>query len=960
MLSTKTCKILTVLCLAVCLSSVAYAQKVAAVKGHASSAVGTMVAVYATEVITYGAGAADISAMWPDLDSFDMIWLGFPNNNAGVFDTFTANAEAFQAWLDRGGKFVATTASSNIQQVYELMPGTVATQNQHRSFEAAHVVDPSHPIVTMPNDISDDAYYDAWAWTSGDIYLAYDGYDVIASETNGDPTWIVHKSMPIVLTTIQPTWSGHPHPEMVQNIFEYLVNFVGRENASGPSPEDQLGDTARDSELSWNAGPVAGSHNVYFGTSFDDVNDATAASPVNVSAGQTDTSFDPGRLDFGQTYYWRIDEVNASPDKTVFKGRVWSFTVEPIAYPVTGITAAASSTFGVSGPEKTIDGSGLVDDLHGVDAADMWISAGVPATIEYAFDRAYKLHELWIWNSNQLIEAFVGFGAKDVVIEHSLDGENWTVLDGVGPLAQASGLGGYAANNTIDFGGAVAQHVRLTVNSVQGIAPQASLSEVRFYYIPTLATRPSPASGTTDVSPDVPLAWGRDGREAGSHDVYVGTDSNNLSLAGSISASSFDTLAVDLQLGQTYFWRVDEVNEAMDPSTWTGDIWSFRTVDAIAVDDMESYKDEEFFEIWATWVDGFDDPSNGSLVGGITGTPETEIVNGGSQSLPLTFGEGGAAVSETTRTFDAPMDWTRHGIKSLSLLVFGTTGNSGQLYLKINNTRVDGGPDISQPGWQAWIIDLSTVGGDVQNVTSLTIGVDGANASGTVYIDEIRLYPKAAEWVTPTAPDSANLLAHYTFDGDVTDSSGNGHHGEANGDPVYGDGIDGQALQFDGVDDYVNVVLDIPENGSATSFWFKTTNPDCGLYAVVQNPLGDGGHDRHIFLVNGNVRIRLWNTEILTARGLDVADGQWHHVVHTYGDAIGGQKVYVDGLLLASGTKAQSDFDWQERVHFGFSNDAASDYLEGMLDDARIYDRAVTQAEAAWLAGKADPVVVPF
>ena len=48
MLSTKTCKILTVLCLAVCLSSVAYAQKVAAVKGHASSAVGTMVAVYAT------------------------------------------------------------------------------------------------------------------------------------------------------------------------------------------------------------------------------------------------------------------------------------------------------------------------------------------------------------------------------------------------------------------------------------------------------------------------------------------------------------------------------------------------------------------------------------------------------------------------------------------------------------------------------------------------------------------------------------------------------------------------------------------------------------------------------------------------------------------------------------------------------------------------------------------------
>jgi len=229
MLSTKSYKILTILCLAVCFSSFAYAQKVAAVKGHVSSSVETMVAEYATEVVTYGEGAADISEMWADLDSFDIIWLGYPGNNAAVFDTFTANADAFQTWLAKGGKFVATTASSDVHQVYELMPGTVATQNQHRSCETAHVVDPSHPIVTMPNDISDDAYYDAWGWTSGDIYIEYDGYDVITRETdnaNSGPTWIVHKSKPIVLTTIQPTWPDHAHPEMVQNIFEYVQSMV--------------------------------------------------------------------------------------------------------------------------------------------------------------------------------------------------------------------------------------------------------------------------------------------------------------------------------------------------------------------------------------------------------------------------------------------------------------------------------------------------------------------------------------------------------------------------------------------------------------------------------------------------------------------------------------------------------------------------------------------------------------
>ncbi len=177
--------------------------------------------------------------------------------------------------------------------------------------------------------------------------------------------------------------------------------------ALNPLPEDEESDAPFKGTLSWEAGRFAVAHDVYFGASFADVNEAT----VPDSGGQTDTAFDPGRLDFGQTYYWRVDEVNAAPDSTVFKGAVWSFTVEPISIPIEGITATASSSFGASGPEKTIDGSGLTGDLHGANANDMWISGAIPATLDYAFDKAYKLHELWIWNSNQLIEAFVVFGA---------------------------------------------------------------------------------------------------------------------------------------------------------------------------------------------------------------------------------------------------------------------------------------------------------------------------------------------------------------------------------------------------------------------------------------------------------------------------------------------------------------------------------------------------------------------
>ena len=534
----------------------------------------------------------------------------------------------------------------------------------------------------------------------------------------------------------------------IRGIMENGV-LAAPELAANPSPEDAVVDVPRKVTVQWEPGDFAVSHDVYFGTTFEDVNEADRANPgdVLISEGQGANSYDAGTLAFGQTYYWRVDEVNGAPDSTVFKGETWSFTTEPFSIPITGIAATAASSFGASVAEKTIDGSGLTDDLHGTNAVDMWISGAIPATIEYAFDRAYKLHELWIWNSNQAIEAFVGFGAKDVVIEHSLDGETWTALDGVGPLAQATGSPDYAHNNTIDFGGVMAQFVRIAINSVQGIAPQASLSEVRFYFIPTFAAWPNPVSGATNVAPDSSLSWGRNGREADHHDVYVGADAGSLSLAGSVSESSLETLALDLQLGQAYAWRVDEVNEAMDPSIWEGAVWSFTTAESIPVDDMESYKDQEFFEIWATWVDGFDDPANGSLVGnGAGGLPETGIVHGGNQSLPMTYGIGAAALSEATRTFDASMDWTGHGVQGLVLWFQGSPDNTGgALYVRINDTRVayDGdASNLMSSQWSQWYIPLANVAGDLSRVNSLTIGIDGGGA-GVVYVDDISLVASA-------------------------------------------------------------------------------------------------------------------------------------------------------------------------------------------------------------------------
>ena len=528
---------------------------------------------------------------------------------------------------------------------------------------------------------------------------------------------------------------------------------------SHPSPAADSNDVARDVILDWESGVFSVKHDVYFGTVWADVNDADTGNPLGVLLGQglADSSIDAGRLDFSQTYFWRVDEVNGAPDFTVIKGNVWSFEVEPLSIPIGGVTVTASSSFGISGPEKTIDGSGLADDLHGVAAGDMWISGGIPATIEYAFDRVYKLHELWIWNSNQLIEAFVGFGAKDVVIEYSVDGENWSVLDGVGPLAQATGAEGYAHNTTIDFGGAMAHQVRLNINSVQGIAPQASLSEVRFYYLPVHAREPDPADGGTAASVNATLSW-RAGREAADHEVVVSQDPAAVADGSAapvvLQESSYtpDTLIYS----ETYYWQVTETNAVSTPPRYEGPIWSFSAPEYLNIDDFETYADAPFLEIWDTWIDGFDDPGNGATVGN-DNEPEQSIVFEGGKSMPIHYDNSSAPVSTATRTFDPALDWTIGSPTTLSLHVRGVDqpDNDGQpMYVVITDrsgrsatvSYKDGDPTATlNTVFEPWLIPLADLApvslGSIESVT-VGIGTPGgapSGARGTVYVDLLRV-----------------------------------------------------------------------------------------------------------------------------------------------------------------------------------------------------------------------------
>jgi len=103
----------------------------------------------------------------------------------------------------------------------------------------------------------------------------------------------------------------------------------GTDEALTPNPADGQTKVDPNIVLSWYPGRWAADvngHDVYLGTNYNDVNNANTTITYGVYQGREDSnSFDPGGLDWGQLYYWRVDEVNGAG--ATVKGDIWSFTV---------------------------------------------------------------------------------------------------------------------------------------------------------------------------------------------------------------------------------------------------------------------------------------------------------------------------------------------------------------------------------------------------------------------------------------------------------------------------------------------------------------------------------------------------------------------------------------------------------------------------------------------------------
>ena len=104
-------------------------------------------------------------------------------------------------------------------------------------------------------------------------------------------------------------------------------SFTTAGAVSGPNPADGAVNVSPTKILTWDAGAVATSHELYFGTDADAVKNASKSSPeYKGPKALGEESYDPGKLMLATMYYWRIDEVNGVNPDSPWAGNVWSFT----------------------------------------------------------------------------------------------------------------------------------------------------------------------------------------------------------------------------------------------------------------------------------------------------------------------------------------------------------------------------------------------------------------------------------------------------------------------------------------------------------------------------------------------------------------------------------------------------------------------------------------------------------
>ncbi|MFC1765474.1 LamG-like jellyroll fold domain-containing protein [Planctomycetota bacterium] len=590
------------------------------------------------------------------------------------------------------------------------------------------------------------------------------------------------------------------------------------DSAHAPWPPDQSqGLPTSPILLSWRSGSRAVWHEIFIGRQAQDV----AVDTASTSQGrQLQTTFEFDHLVPDVTYYWRVDEIEAD-GVTRHSGQVWLFTTQAYDntidpnlvawWPCDLGSGSLLRDFSGHGNHGQLYGSpAWVDGVQGhalaFDGLDDSALCPVRDMPQGSHDFSIacwvfpeRHHNTLVWwglpkNDRacqlRLLEGTrcrFGFWNNNIDFESGgLEGEWHHLVATYNDGARACYLGGLSIPEISAKFLTEAPDIALTDVAIgfnphfESEAYAGRMDDIRIYNKaliaeeilsimagqPYFAAQPIPISGST-VTPEsaAVLQWTA-GTQAVGHDVYWGRDATRVRQA-TISESPGVMwawvvepryrLLQTLEIGQSYYWRVDETHA--DGRITRGTVWTFTVSPINVIEDFEQYTDDKPNRIFDTWLDGNVDTQSGSTIGHLNEPfAERTIVHGGEQAMPLLYDNRSSfTVSYATLSLRTPHNWTVDGMDTLVLYMYGQTDNllfsQDRLWLRLRDrdsrttTTLYPGPlgDLTRAHWHEWLIPLATLDTiDLTAITQLRIGMGQANSEtpggrGEIYFDDIQL-----------------------------------------------------------------------------------------------------------------------------------------------------------------------------------------------------------------------------
>jgi hypothetical protein len=247
---------------------------------------------------------------------------GFQGNQAGTFIVV-----GFPGFPFPDGLVPGTTYYWRVDEVNDTEPNS-PWKGDIWSFS----IPPKTAYAPDPADGAESVDPDAdLSWTAGfgaKLHTVYfgDNFDDVNNAAGGLPQGTTTYN-PGPLKLAKTYYWRVDEFDIIETYKGHVWSFTTQGAVGSPDPANGAVDVKQTPILSWSPGIYAASHQVYFGTDKDAVKNADSGSPEYKGSGNLGSqSYEPGKLEWNTTYYWRIDEANNVNPDSPWTGPVWSFT----------------------------------------------------------------------------------------------------------------------------------------------------------------------------------------------------------------------------------------------------------------------------------------------------------------------------------------------------------------------------------------------------------------------------------------------------------------------------------------------------------------------------------------------------------------------------------------------------------------------------------------------------------